>query len=347
MVALHKWEASLTAHPEPIREWHDIDRATFEREILHAGVPAILRGVAAGWPSTRAAVDSSQALASYLKSLDVGRPVSAMLGPPAIGGRFFYDDAMRGFNFEQGKVGFAAIIDKLLEIASEETPAAVYAGAVDAVDLLPGFDAANPMPLLDAHVSPKVWFGNRSRVAAHYDIASNIAVSVTGQRRFTLFPPSQISNLYVGPLDYTMAGQPASMVDFNNPDYDRYPKFREAEKAAMVVDLAPGDALFIPSLWWHHVEAFGTFNLLVNYWWPPQGDGPAFESLALALCGIRDRAPQEREAWRAYFEHYVFGPDAAQAAEHLPDHARSVLGPPSQSRTKMMIQFVMARLSQR
>jgi Cupin-like domain len=337
----------LSANTNSIREWTGIDRATFEREILHGGAPAIFRGLAKNWPATRAATESSNALAYYLKSFDVGRPVSAMLGTPDIKGRLFYDDAMRGFNFEQGKVGFVAIIDKLLQMAADPNPPTVYAGAVDAVDLLPGFDAANPMPLLDAHVSPKIWLGNRSRIAAHYDIASNIACSVTGQRRFTLFPPEQIGNLYIGPLDYTMAGQPASMVDFHKPDYERFPKYREAEKAALIADLEPGDAIFIPSLWWHHVEAFGTFNLLVNYWWAEKGDGPAFESLALGLLGIRDRDVHERAAWRAYFDHYVFGPDAAEAGAHLPEHVRSVLGSPSVSRTKMMIQFVMARLSQR
>ena len=30
---------------------------------------------------------------------------------------------------------------------------------------------------------------------------------------------------------------------------------------------APGDAIYIPPLWWHHVESLGQFNVLVNYWY--------------------------------------------------------------------------------
>ena len=39
------------------------------------------------------------------------------------------------------------------------------------------------------------------------------------------------------------------------------------ELLRMVADLQPGDALYIPSLWWHHVESIGVLNTMVNYWW--------------------------------------------------------------------------------
>jgi Cupin-like domain len=332
---------------EPLREYQHIDRTTFESEVVPANMPAILRGVVSGWPAADNALMSARQLASYLKSMDCGRNANVLFGSPDIRGRYFYNDAMNGFNFERREIPFAQIIDKLIEIADETRPMAVYAGAAATPNLVPGFATDNIMPLLDPDIAPRLWLGNASRIAAHYDIANNIACSVSGKRRFTLFPPEQIGNLYIGPLDFTMAGQPASMVDFSAPDYDRYPKFRDALVSALVADLEPGDAIYIPALWWHHVEAFGPFNLLVNYWWPPQGDGPAFESLALALLGIRDRSASERAAWRAYFDHYVFGEEAMNAAAHIPEHARTVLGPPSIGRAKMMIQFVIARLSQR
>jgi Cupin-like domain len=338
---------SLAVERLILKEWSTIDRGSFEEMTGDSRAPAVLRGFVKDWPVVDAAHNSASRLADYLKGLDVGQSVGVLLGAPSIGGRFFYDDDMRGFNFQKHEIPFRQVIDKLLSISGDAEPMAIYAGSVGAAGLVPDFAAQNPMPLLDPQIEPRLWLGNQSRIAAHYDIANNIACSVSGKRRFTLFPPDQIGNLYIGPLDFNMAGQPASMVDFANPDFDRYPKFRKALAAAHVVDLEPGDALFIPALWWHHVEAFGPFNLLVNYWWPGPGDGPAFESLVLALLGLRERNPAEKAAWRAYFDHYVFGQDAASAADHLPDHAKTVLGPPSQGRTQKMLSFVKGRLSQR
>jgi oxalate decarboxylase/phosphoglucose isomerase-like protein (cupin superfamily) len=58
-----------------------------------------------------------------------------------------------------------------------------------------------------------------------------------------------------------------SMVHVTAPDFERHPRFAEAMKVAQVSELSPGDAIFIPRDWYHHVEALERFNMLVNYWW--------------------------------------------------------------------------------
>jgi hypothetical protein len=334
-------------------EFYDIqapagcDRDTFESEICVAGKPSVFRGLVAHWPCVQAARQSDGALAGYLKQIDAGNQARTMLCTPDRQGYYFYDEAMRGFNFETREIAFVQIIEKLIAIADEAAPMGIYAGSLGATGIAPRFALENPMPLLPPDIEPRLWLGNRSRVAAHYDIANNIACAVAGKRRFTLFPPDQIGNLYIGPLDFNMAGQPVSLVDILSPDLDRFPKFEQAMDVAIVVELEPGDALFLPAMWWHHVEAEGPFNLLVNYWWPGPGDGPAFESMVLALLGLRDRNPAEKAAWRAFFEHYVFSDEAGHAGDHIPEHARSVLGPPSEERKLKLLNFAIARLSQR
>jgi hypothetical protein len=181
-------------------------------------------------------------------------------------------------------------------------------------------------------------------VSTHYDVSHNVACVVAGRRRFILFPPQQITNLYVGPLEFTIAGQPVSMVDLDRPDFARFPRFAEALRHALVADLEPGDVIFIPTLWWHNVAAVGPLNVLVNYWWQQAAEVP-FPALVHALMSVRDVPPAEREAWKAWFDYYVFGADASASADHLPQSARGVLGPPSPTRTQLIKDYLLKALS--
>jgi hypothetical protein len=319
------------------------DRLSFEQDVAGAGRPALFKGLVSQWPAVQAAADSPRALGDYLLGHHTGRPLSTYVGAPDIGGRFFYRDDLRGFNFERGEAPLPAILKMLLTDEGAGRPPAIYSGAVGADDHFPRFAADNPLPLLPRDVMPRLWIGNETVVSTHYDVACNIACVAAGRRRFTLFPPEQVANLYVGPLENTISGQPVSMVDPRAPDLNRYPRFAEAMKAAIVVDLEPGDALFIPSLWWHHVEAFGRLNLLVNYWWSEPTDASAFETLIHGLLAIRDLPRHEREAWRAFFDHFVFDP--GEGGAHLPDHAKGILGPRSPQRADLIRGFLMKGLS--
>lgn len=333
--------------PQRVSEQGPIDPAAFARDIAPAYEPRIFRGQVANWPAVQAGRGGSESVARYIAGFDRGKPTEVMIGPPAIGGRFFYGDDMRGFNFHREQVPLSALLAELLRIADDPTPHTLYAGAGAAPDLLPGWEAANPLPLPTPGATPRIWIGNATQVATHYDISSNIACVIAGRRTFTLFPPDQISNLYVGPLETTLAGQPTSMVDPLAPDLVRYPRFAEAAKHALVAELEPGDALFIPSLWWHHVQAHGPLNVLLNYWWGMSDEAAPFPAMIHALLSIRDVPRAERDIWRAWFDHYIFSDEATAVADHLPLHARGVLGAPSPTRTQMIRDYLVRALSRR
>ena len=152
-----------------------------------------------------------------------------------------------------------------------------------------------------------------------------------------MFPPEQIFNLYPGPLEPTPGGQAISLVDFADPDFEKYPRFREALAAGQVADLEPGDAVFVPSMWWHHVQALTRFNTLINYWWSttPKFIPTPMNALYHALWTLRDRPEHEKRAWKNVFEYYVFGP-AARAGEHLPEPARGLLGPLDDAKARQL-----------
>jgi hypothetical protein len=298
----------------------------------------------ADWPALSAA-RTPAAFADYVSRFDNGRPVETFVGAASIKGRFFYLDDMRGLNFERRQIPLKATLSHLMTLVDDPAPIAIYAGAVDVGHYAPGFQAENDLPLVE-DVPARLWIGNATRIATHYDLSANVACVVRGRRRFTLFPPEQAPNLYVGPLDFTMAGQPSSMVDLDDPDFDRYPRFRTALEHARVADLEPGDAIFIPTLWWHNVRAFDPFSVLVNFWWGPPEEASPFESLVHAILAIRDLPESERDAWQKVFGYYVFS-GGGETTAHLPDHAKGILGPPSAARGQKIRTFLLNALARR
>ena len=84
---------------QKIEEWQGVDRAVFEKEILPANRPAVLKGLLDTWPAVQAGRHSLASTADYFKRFDTGGAVSAVVGPPEIEGRLFYTDDFQGFNF--------------------------------------------------------------------------------------------------------------------------------------------------------------------------------------------------------------------------------------------------------
>ena len=313
--------------PAPVREWRNPDAATFRDEILTSQQPALLRDAVAHWPAVRAGCESPGAVTQYLRAFDQGSAAEVMFADASIGGRFFYNDELNGLNFQRRSQPLAQSLDELHSLMDVPAPPAFYVGAVPMPASLPGFMRDNALPLIDARIAPRLWLSNRVTVQTHYDLSYNIACVVAGHRRFTLFPPEQMTNLYVGPLEFTLAGQPISMVRLENPDHGKYPRFREAWNHAQVAELGPGDALFIPYMWWHHVVSLDNFNVLVNYWWddtPPWAGSP-FEALIHALMSVHTLPPEKRALWRKVFEHHVFAAEG-EAADHLQPWQRGIQG---------------------
>jgi len=190
------------------------------------------------------------------------------------------------------------------------------------------------------------WIGNRTTALAHHDMSHNIACCLVGHRRFTLFPPEQVNNLYPGPLEPTPGGQVVTMADIQAPDFDRFPRLREALAVSEIAYLEPGDALFYPAMWWHQVDALDSFNVMINYWWnttPAYIDTPQNALLHALLC-IRDRPEQEKRAWRAMFDYYVFGPPE-RAREHVPSGAQGNLGPIDEIKARRLRAYLLQRLN--
>jgi hypothetical protein len=341
--------------PEVARRVREIDGLDPQRipfaELLESQQPAILKGVVKDWEIARRAAQSATAAIEYLASFDAARPVVGYTGPREIGGRFFYNDDMTGLNFEAKRVVLTEFLRRIEAHLDDSDPPSLYIGSTDVDLFLPGLRKENGLALTDPMFdrnppTVSIWIGNRTIATAHFDFSNNIACSLVGRRRFTLLPPEQVSNIYPGPFHLTPAGQVVSMVDFRAPDAERYPRFADALAAAQVAELEPGDALFYPAMWWHHVEALDPFNVMINYWWnttPAFVDTP-MTTLLHAILSLRDRPQQEKRAWRALFDYYAFG-DPALPSEHLPDHARGILAPLDETAARRLRADLLQRLN--
>ncbi|KAI3640532.1 hypothetical protein MIR68_001410 [Amoeboaphelidium protococcarum] len=117
----------------------------------------------------------------------------------------------------------------------------------------------------------------------HFDIMDNALMQLSGRKLVVLFPPSQMSNLYIEP-DMNSSSSPVTFIyaphatPFNDQvvknaeEYmHKYPRFyNEAVKHAKFVILEPGDVLYIPSLWIHQTVALsdgGSPSVGVNIFW--------------------------------------------------------------------------------
>lgn len=328
----------------PEREWEK--GAGLDALLEGAREPFVLRGLVADWPLVEAGRRSARDVRHYLLDHARDRPFKVSIGPPGHDGRLFYDADM-AMNFRVGTGKLADIfsgIDTAEELGEART---VYLASIDIPSHFDGLDAANPIDLGARDPLKSIWIGTRTRIAAHNDFPDNLACCAAGRRRFTLFPPGEFRNLYLGPIDNTPAGRAVSMVDFDAPDLAAHPRFVDATAAAQTAVLEPGDAIFIPSMWWHHVEGLEAFNILVNYWWrgTPAWLGQPQVALNHAILAIRDLPPEDKAIWRELFDHYVFENDAS-STDHIPENARSILAPLTPESAGRLRAFLLRTLSQ-
>lgn len=330
----------------PEIDFGDLSPGRFHEEIVATARPFVLRGLLADWPVVTAGKAGPEALAACLKSYDRGARIGVKTAPPAERGRLFYDESLTAFNFDKAEMTLSVALDRLLA-ASAGAEGSLAVQSVQARHAVPGFAEAHPMPLLPESTAPRLWIGSAVTVAAHYDPVENLACVAGGKRCFTLFPPDQVANLYPGPFETTPAGPIVSMVDFDAPDMARYPGFAAALETAMTAELSPGDAIYIPAMWWHHVRSIEPLNMLVNYWWSSAAahHPPAAPALLHAMLAIKHLPAPQREAWRALFDHYAFMPDGPPGL-HLAPAQRGIQGEISEEAAQSVRGTILRSLAQ-
>lgn len=162
--------------------------------------PVIIRGLVKSWPAVAAAQQCDRAIVDYLTKGAVARPVGAIAASPAEQGRFFYTPDLSRLNFVKGSGRLETFLEDLLSAAGMSDAPAMAVQSEDIASLMPRFVAENRFDLLP-EVAPRIWIGNRIRVAPHYDAKENVACCVAGRRRFTVFPLIKSAIFILAPLN--------------------------------------------------------------------------------------------------------------------------------------------------
>ncbi|GLH01054.1 lysine-specific demethylase 8-like [Gryllus bimaculatus] len=116
----------------------------------------------------------------------------------------------------------------------------------------------------DESLDPDInaWFGPAGTVSPlHFDPKHNLLTQVVGAKRVLLYAPEVSAALY--PHEEPLLSNTAQ-VDPENPDYTSFPDFQKAQ--AWECTLKPGDMLYIPPRWWHHVRSLSV-SFSVSFWW--------------------------------------------------------------------------------
>lgn len=110
--------------------------------------------------------------------------------------------------------------------------------------------------------TPLFWMGPAGCVTGlHYDSFENFVYQFWGRKEWVVFPCDQRHLLY---LPSCLRQPQHSPVDCEAPDHERFPRFKHATPMRFFVE--PGEMLYLPQCWPHHVRTL-EFSISVNAWW--------------------------------------------------------------------------------
>jgi hypothetical protein len=90
-------------------------------------------------------------------------------------------------------------------------------------------------------------------------------------------------------------------------DLKRFPLLSKALEMAQIATIGPGEILYTPPMWWHHIESAG-LNIMVNTWLVeyPNFLTDAIRVFKDTLVAFSDAPPRMKSLWRDFFCFYVF-----------------------------------------
>ncbi|MGG1948161.1 cupin-like domain-containing protein [Trinickia sp. NRRL B-1857] len=235
-----------------------VSSSEFSSRFFEQGQPAIITDALADWQlDTRWTPDALARMATDRR----------IVSSRADDGRYRFapsDEGAQSNVFENSEVEFGEAARRLLDPDDGDT---VYVMQQSIPEKLPELleHVVVPPWITGQHPAINLWFGRRTATQLHFDHSNNFFAQLYGTKEFTLFAPADSEHLY--PYHHDSATSHLSYVDLDDPELDKHPRFARA--VADRFTMQPGDLLFLPAFWWHHVRAPGV-AVSVNFWWAPR-----------------------------------------------------------------------------
>jgi hypothetical protein len=246
--------------------------------------PLLIRGgamhhrAAQVWPSTWSDYFVEQVGYDTLCTVEIGSNYDngAMQSTIAFGDYVQYvrlaaeqQDGDESHNLETVYLAQQDIYSELLKDIS--LPHAISAGVTQNIDNKRPTHPTTPKLIGHGKLySTMMWFGPAGCVTPlHFDPMDNMFFQYVGRKRVLLYPPQNddknpdYENVYYAG-DGLSSQYNTSAVNVEVPDLQQFPNFANAPPA-FLAEVAPGDVLFIPKRWWHHVRSLDT-SVSVNAW---------------------------------------------------------------------------------
>lgn len=226
---------------QPIEKLETIGSADFQQRFYKAGKPVVLTSLAREWPAYH------KWNWDYFKEIVGDKKVGIYNN--------IKSDAYTPINTADDYTTFGEYIDMI-----RSAPAAWRIFLFNIFSHAPQLteDFTWPDHLMKGFVKrfPMLFVGGASSIThMHFDIDMShiLHTQFGGRKRVLLFPFKEQHKLYRKPYEVL------SMADFSeyhkgngNPDYQKFPAIRHAKGYEVILE--PGDTLFMPAGYWHHME---------------------------------------------------------------------------------------------
>lgn len=237
----------------PVHDSESLLESTFTCDYYERGQPVLIRNGITQWPAADKWRD-----VSFFQTNFGYRTV-----PVEIGSQYTTED------WGQELMLFKDFIETQFRKSPKEGPVQ-YLAQHDLFRQIPELrkDISRPR-LLDAlkicphSIDTKIWFGPEGTVSPlHYDKKENFLCQVIGWKRVVLVRPGDSEFVY--PYEGEMMSNTSRLDLTTDIDTEEFPLAARAHRQTVLI--GPGEMLFIPYGWWHHVRSL-TPSISVSFWW--------------------------------------------------------------------------------